>query len=1210
MSVSVLAMNYDNAQDVSNYSNSKDSLSSSSNITYALDNPTSTASDPEPDLVIIDIWRGGGTIYYKIKNQGTANAGDSYSSLTVEGVFKASDYVAPLEPGAERTGSFTYNWTYTPPVDNITICANYQHTVTELDEKNNCKSKTLVSPPPLPPTPPPSEVPPRPRTGVYPAPYPAPGFCYGGGGSGGGKSASSNIGFSTGGAKDINNFRENIKNDYLPLPTDITYEGLFYDYYFDTGEKEECLKLFCPSYSYAISNDPFSEEKEYYLSVGLNSGIKESDFQRKKLNLIIVLDISGSMSSSFNRYYYDRFGNRVEVNETEDSEKAKIEVATEAVVALLDHLEDDDRFGMVLFNTSAEVAEPVSLVGDKNMQKLKDDILEISATGGTRLSAGMRLATELFDEFSDVNQSEYENRIIFLTDAMPNLGDTSEEGLLGMTENNANNKVYTTFIGIGVDFNTELVEYITKIRGANYYSVHSAKQFKERMDDEFEYMVTPLVFDLQLNLNATGYEIEKVYGSPEADEATGEIMKVKTLFPSKKEDGETRGGLVLLKLRKLSTENSLKLKLNVSYEDRNGVIGSDEATVELEEKEPDFFENTGIRKGILLSRYANLIKNWIIDERESIEKNEMVTPSVNSEEGIVVPIELGRWERQSIPLRVSEPYKELFKEFSIYFEKEMNAIGDDTLGQELDILDILKASLDYKGMSYSSWTRGEYPFTVNWKPQTYWDSQAITEVNITPNKPYSGQGSLEADVNLIGQDPNKSSGETFVDLRYHPPLSDPPCCVITPVDFKGVMIKARVWCPEGIQGYSHAPNGLQLFVKDQAWKSFYGSWHNIKGNKWNEITVTPDTVAPSGGWMDHEFDPTKIVMIGVKIGANENWYGNFSGKIWIDDVTWSKDECTFQYTFENIENSLDTLRKTNTNYVSLIVTWYMDNKNSSIICPDPIRSHTDPEIEKTISEIHNRGMGVLLKPHVDVKDEDTWRGAIDPADKDAWFNSYRYFITHYATIARNNNVELFCVGTELESLSGEAFRSQWNTTIDDIRSVYKGPLTYAANWDGYKNVSFWDKIDILGIDAYFPLSDAPYPSLDELMKGWVNYSGKYGNHNWVEEIESWQSNINKPVIFTEIGYRNIDYAAQEPWNSSRIEPSNCTLQALCYEAAIDTFKNKPWFKGMFWWNWLTVSDAGGCCNTEFTPQNKPAEDVITEKYSKFEWVGGGEVGAY
>ena len=94
------------------------------------------------------------------------------------------------------------------------------------------------------------------------------------------------------------------------------------------------------------------------------------------------------------------------------------------------------------------------------------------------------------------------------------------------------------------------------------------KEFRERMDDEFEYMVTPLVFDLQLRLEAQGWEIEKVYGSPEANEATGELMKVNTLFPSKTEGGETRGGIVLLKLNKTSGEGDLVLK--VSYEDRNG----------------------------------------------------------------------------------------------------------------------------------------------------------------------------------------------------------------------------------------------------------------------------------------------------------------------------------------------------------------------------------------------------------------------------------------------------------------------------------------------------------------------------------------------------------------------------------------------------------------------------------------------------------------
>jgi Ca-activated chloride channel family protein len=499
--------------------------------------------------------------------------------------------------------------------------------------------------------------------------------------------ASQNIGLAAGGAKDINNFRENIKNDYLPLPTDVTYEGLFYDYYFDTGQAGECDKLFCPSYTCAVTQDPFSGEEEYYLAVGLNSGMKESDFQRKKLNLVVVLDISGSMRSPFNQYYYDQFGKKVEISD-EDAGMTKIELATQSIVALLDHLNDNDRFGMVLFNNNAFLAKPMNLVGDTDMGAIKDHILEISAGGSTNLNAGMRTATELYDELTDVDPSEYENRIIFLTDAMPNVEDISKQGLLGITKDNADNGVYATFIGIGVDFNTELVEYITKIRGANYYSVHSSSQFKERLDDEFEYMVTPLVFNLRLTLEADGWNIEKVYGSPEASEVTGELMKVNTLFPSKQEEGETRGSLILLKLHRNGMGGSLVLK--ASYEDRNGRKDSSETTVEFEEGTAEFFANNGIRKGVLLSHYADLLKNWMIDEREHVHFNQSWEPRVDDWVGIPVPpANLGQWERQSMPLAVSDSYRTLFEEFRTHFEQEMSDIGDDTLEQEVAILDIL-----------------------------------------------------------------------------------------------------------------------------------------------------------------------------------------------------------------------------------------------------------------------------------------------------------------------------------------------------------------------------------------------------------------------------------------------------------------------------------------------------------------------------------------
>jgi len=495
--------------------------------------------------------------------------------------------------------------------------------------------------------------------------------------------AGPSIGLSAGGAKDISSFRENINNSYLPLPSDLTYEGLFYDYYFETGAAQECNKLFCPSYSYALSRDPFSGERQYYLSLGLNSGIK--DFQRKKLNLMVVLDYSGSMGSPFDQYYYDRFGNMVEVDPSgQESSKTKMEIADESVVALLDHLHPDDRFGMVIFSDEAFLLDPLTDMADKKPDRLKSSILGIRETYGTNMEAGMEAGTTQFDRLLPQGGSDYENRIIFLTDAMPNLGETGDLPLYRMLEENARKGIYTTFIGIGVDFNSELVEGITKIRGANYYSVHSAQEFRQRMDDEFDFMVTPLVFDLRLNLDAPGYEIEKVYGSPEADLATGDLMKVNTLFPSQAEEGAVRGGAILVKLAKLSDQG--KIRLSASYEDRDGKSDSDEAEVILEESDSDFYQNNGVRKAVLLSRYADLLKNWMIDERTAAGKGGRIVPSVTLTGGIVIPVELGEWERQSLPLTVSDPYPQLFGRFRDYFQVEAQEIGDETLGQEEAIL--------------------------------------------------------------------------------------------------------------------------------------------------------------------------------------------------------------------------------------------------------------------------------------------------------------------------------------------------------------------------------------------------------------------------------------------------------------------------------------------------------------------------------------------
>ena len=504
-----------------------------------------------------------------------------------------------------------------------------------------------------------------------------------------------NMGFSTGGAKDTNNFRENIKNGYFPISTDITYNGLFYDYYFDTGEKTESKYLFSPSYSLAISKDPISLKNEYYMTVGLNSNIKQSDFKRKKLNLVVVLDISGSMSSPFYSYYYDRFSkDKKDRVESDDYKKSKMEIANESVNILIDQLKAYDRLGIVLFDDQAKIFKQIKLVSEMDIKKTKKKISEIRVMGGTNLEAGYTTGTKLLEKFKDSKKSEYENRIILITDAMPNFGTTSTKGLLSYIEDNSKMGIYTTFIGVGVDFNTKLIEEISDVKGANYYSVHNSKEFKERMGEQFEFMVTPLVFDLNLNLRSDDYAIEMVYGTDSANGLKGSLMKVNTLFPSKtSETGEVKGGVVLVKLKEKNEMKNGELKLEVSYKDRNGKEYKNNQIINFNKnKTEEFYENSGIRKAIVLTRYVNALKSWILYERSS-NKVFMIETSKGIFDITYTELEimkiLGEHERMSVELKISEEYKKILKNIKEYILKENKEIKDDTFDKEIEILDLL-----------------------------------------------------------------------------------------------------------------------------------------------------------------------------------------------------------------------------------------------------------------------------------------------------------------------------------------------------------------------------------------------------------------------------------------------------------------------------------------------------------------------------------------
>ena len=525
------------------------------------------------------------------------------------------------------------------------------------------------------------------------------------------EASDSNLGFSVGGAKNVENFRENIKNRYLPISTDITYNGLFYDYYFNTGDNSNNSgEMFYPTYSTAISKDPISGKQEYYMTVGLNSNIKQSDFQRKKLNLVVVMDISGSMSSGFNNYYYD--GKNVLDGDKNYDNRSKMTIANESLNCLIDQLKPEDKLGIVLFDDSAYLAKPVNLISETDVDKIKEHVLEIAPMGGTNFEAGYTKGTELFTN-EMLDNEEYENRIIVITDAMPNLGETNRYGLTKYVKENAQKGIYTSFVGVGVDFNTEVIECLSDVKGANYYSVHSSEEFKKIMGKEFDFMVTPLVFDLELKLDSNEYEIAGVYGTDTKDKSSGTIMKVNTLFPSSSNsDGEVKGGVILLKLKPISyttqydNASSVATNIVVSYKDKDGNTHKNEQRVSIENDKDEKYDNTGIRKAIVLTRYANLMKDWILYERMNSIENELDVMIKADKNKLLVTNEtgitdcpynnnedirklLGQNERQSQKLNVSSEYAETLVKFKEYMKNEIKEIGDNDMNQEIEILDLL-----------------------------------------------------------------------------------------------------------------------------------------------------------------------------------------------------------------------------------------------------------------------------------------------------------------------------------------------------------------------------------------------------------------------------------------------------------------------------------------------------------------------------------------
>jgi uncharacterized protein (TIGR03437 family) len=308
----------------------------------------------------------------------------------------------------------------------------------------------------------------------------------------------------------------------------------------------------------------------------------------------------------------------------------------------------------------------------------------------------------------------------------------------------------------------------------------------------------------------------------------------------------------------------------------------------------------------------------------------------------------------------------------------------------------------------------------------------------------------------------------------------------------------------------------------------------------------------------------------------------------ITHVSWSYNE----YTFPAATDSRNDLAATKFNWAGVLVTWYQP----TITANSMVRfgsTPSDAAVTQAIQEFHDKHIKVMLKPHVDVSDAaGSWRGNINPSDPDTWFANYTQFIVQYAQMAESLQVEMLCIGTELKTVTGAANQTRWYGVIDAIRNVYHGKLTYAANatsaGDEFTSVSFWDRLDLIGLDGYFALTNKADPTLAELVAAWRRNVNRL---DLVAAVTNVHNAYQKPIIFTEIGYKSSAGANTEPWNFSHAGAYDPTEQRNCIDAAFTVWSPwSSWMEGFFWWAWPVP--APSATDTDYNPRGKPAGDLL------------------
>lgn len=294
--------------------------------------------------------------------------------------------------------------------------------------------------------------------------------------------------------------------------------------------------------------------------------------------------------------------------------------------------------------------------------------------------------------------------------------------------------------------------------------------------------------------------------------------------------------------------------------------------------------------------------------------------------------------------------------------------------------------------------------------------------------------------------------------------------------------------------------------------------------------------------------------------------------------------------YEQYHRLIPEIAALGANTVLFVVHGWQEHAGTLDLHIDARKTPEAKDLGRLIDHATANGLQVILMPIVLLEHprNNEWRGRIIPEgqDWDNWFKRYTSFIVQFAHIAERHHVAVLMVGSEL--IKTETYTNRWKRVIQEVRQNYRGKLGYSSNWDHYQTtkIGFWPLLDYVGMTTYYDLAKAANPEMKEIDENWAKIK---------TDIQAFQREVNKPIIFTEVGWCSQEGSAHEGWNyyaNQKATAKGHEEQLRLYKSFLKTWADAPGIGGIIWWEWDTTE--GGKDDYNYTPRGKPAETLLRE----------------